>query len=339
MGRSKLPVIISLVSLLIAGGSLFALFSLRDAASKSESQVKATSYSDDPQTAVEIDPADIKFKQTGQFAVDMQKPAGLAVDADGRIYVAGDKCLCRYAPDGRLEDRIPLTFAPTCVAVGQRHVVDGRVYVGFIDHVEVFDPGGSKEAIWQGVDKARFTSISAGDHDVFIADAGGNLVQHFDSTGKLLSPLGEGGSGHFAPSPGSSSASSSGHFDLVVARDDLVYVVDRRECRIEGYNIAGEVERRWGVASPAIEDFAGRNNPTQIAQTGDGRFVTVEEDPLRVKVYERSGKFAGVVCGPQGTESVADLAADQKNRVLVLDAKVRCVRIFEENTAVKPKEK
>ena len=144
----------------------------------------------------------------------------------------------------RLEKTVPLLFEPTCLAVGNgQHIVPGRIYVGFADHVEVFDPDLSKVAIWQGIDKAHFSSISAGDHDVFIADAGLNVVQHFDTTGKLLSPIGERESGHFAPSPGGGTE----HFGMVLGRDGLIYAVNRRECRIEGYNMSGEIRAALGA--------------------------------------------------------------------------------------------
>jgi hypothetical protein len=336
MGRSRIPVVISLFSLLAAAGSVATLFSMRTAGSKDGSHAKPVAYQDDPaavQAPAAIDPAEFKYRQAAEFPVDMKKPAALAVDSDGRIYVAGDMCLCRYSPSGRLEERVALAFEPTCLAVGNhQHIVPGRIYVGFADHVEVFDPDLSKVPIWQGIDKARYTSISTSDHDVFIADAGQNLVQHFDTTGKLLSPIGENGSGHFAPSPGGGAE----HFDIAVGRDGLIYVVNRREGRIEGYNMSGEIERHWGQASPALEDFAGRNNPEQLALTENG-FATAEENPLRVKVYSRSGDLLGAVCGPKETGRIADLAADHKGRVLVLDAAACKARIFEPKNAIKPK--
>ncbi len=335
MGRSKIAVFISLISLLVATGSVVTLFSVRGAVSKDRSRVKATSMLDD-HTPMPIDPAWINYRPTAKFDVDLKKVAAIAVDAEDRIYVAGDRCLCRYSPDGRLESSTMLMFEPTCLAIGGRqHIAPGRIYVGFADHVEVFNPDGAKEAIWQGIDKARFSSISTSDQDVYIADAGWNVVQHFDTTGKLLSPIGESSPGHFAPAPDG----PAHNFDLVVGRDDLVYVVDRRDCRIEGYDAAGEIERHWGQASPAYEDFAGRNNPAQIALTADGRFVTAEEDPMRIKVYNRAGEKTGVVCGPDDTGSVTDLAADHQNRILILDGAARCVRIFEEKIAAKAKEK
>jgi hypothetical protein len=114
--------------------------------------------------------------------------------------------------------------------------------------------------------------------------------------------------------------------------DDLLYVVNRRYHRVEGYNNQGRMEFHWGLGSPAVEDFAGPSNPAHIALTADGCFATAEENPLRVKVFTRVDgrvKFDGVVCGPEATGPVVALAADHQQRILVLDGQARCVRVFE----------
>ena len=67
----------------------------------------------------------------------------------------------------------------------------------------------------------------------------------------------------------------------------------------------------------------------------DGRFVTAEENPLRVKVYSRSGEDVTrmalncVVCGPEDAGAVTAIASDSRGRILVLDGKSRCIRVFE----------
>ncbi len=164
---------------------------------------------------------------------------------------------------------------------------------------------------------------------------GKSVVQRFDWTGKLLEPFGESNPGHFTSIVDGANAA----FDLVVGLDDLVYVVNRRDHRVEGYTYRSkvEMERHWGQGSPAVEDFAGSSNPAHLALTANGRFVTAEEGPLRVKVYSHSGEFDGVVCGPEGTGAVVALAADHRQRVLVLDGQARCVRVFEKKPAVAKK--
>ncbi len=272
----------------------------------------------------------VTYTQTAQIPVDLKKVSALAVDADDRIYVAGDRSLRRFSPQGTPELRLALLGEPTCLAVANRqHMAPGRIYVGFADHVEMYEADGTAIGVLgQGLgENARFSSISTSEHYIFIADAGQNVVQRFDWTGKLLEPFGESSPGHFTSMVNGVNAP----FDLVVGLDDLVYVVNRRDHRVEGYTYSSkvEMERHWGQGSPAIEDFAGISSPAHLALTGDGRFVTAEESPLRVKVYSRSGELDGVVCGPEGAGSVAALAADHHERILILDGQARCVRVFE----------
>ncbi len=336
MARSKLSTIVSVLSLLVAVGSIVTLFSVQKAGSTGNSHLSATSYmADDPavsETPLPIDPSMVNYRQTAKIAVDFKKVSAMAVDADNRIYVAGDMSLCRFSPQGKLEKRIALAYPPTCLTVGNRqHLQPGRIYVGFVDHVEVYEPDFAKAAVWQGLGAdARFTSISCAEQYIFIANAGQNVVQRFDWTGKLLESFGELSPGHFSPTVNGVNVP----FDLAVGLDDLVYAVNRRDHRVEGYSFEGEMERHWGQGSPAVEDFAGANSPAHFALMANGRFVTAEEAPLRVKVYSRSRVdtsvvFDGVVCGPEETGPVVALAADSRDRILVLDGQARCVRVFE----------
>jgi hypothetical protein len=80
-----------------------------------------------------------------------------------------------------------------------------------------------------------------------------------------------------------------------------------------------------------IEGFCGCCNPTHFAFLPDGSFVTSEKGIPRVKVYDRLGRLAAVVAGPdrfrEGVQGL-DLAVDQTERILVLDPARRAVRVF-----------
>ena len=194
MAQSKLPLIVSVLSLLVAVLSIWALFSTWNSGTSGGSRLSAATYTDDeaPEPPIAIDPGQIDYAETNRIAIDSRSVSALAVDADDKIYVAGDKAVFRFSPQGRLELRIPLSLEPTCLTVGNRqHMVPGRIYVGFVDHVEVFDANGLETAIWQGLgERARITSISSSEHYIFIADAGQNVVQRFDWEGKLLESFG-----------------------------------------------------------------------------------------------------------------------------------------------------
>ena len=170
--------------------------------------------------------------------------------------MAGDRCLCRFSRDGSFDARIALASEPTCLAVtNRRHIEPGRIYVGFVDHVEKYDADGSPGGVLgQGLgEAARCTSISTSETYIFIADAGQSVVQRFDWTGKLLEPIGASTTGRFASKVNGSNVP----FDVVVGNDELVYVVNRRDHRVEGFNFLGELEQHWGQPGPAMEDFAG----------------------------------------------------------------------------------
>ncbi len=88
-----------------------------------------------------IDPAKISYHETGSFPVAFRQPRALAVDADGRIYVGGDRAVQIYSADGKRLAELALEGEPRCLAVGgPDHVHPGRLYVGMDDHVEVYDP-------------------------------------------------------------------------------------------------------------------------------------------------------------------------------------------------------
>ena len=188
--------------------------------------------------------------------------------------------------------------------------------------------------------KAMLTSIAVAEKDVLVADAGNRIVLRYDAAGKLLGQIGKRDPakhipGFVIPSP---------CFDVAMAADGLVRVVNPGAHRIEAYTLDGDLEAFWGSSGKGIEGFCGCCNPTNIALLPDGRFVTSEKGIPRVKVYRADSKFDAVVAGPDTlapTETILeetrpdhklpvfDVAADSRGRVLVLDPLAVKVRIFE----------
>ncbi len=274
-----------------------------------------------------IAPAMIGYNETGGIAVPFHEPRALAVDNDGRIYVAGDRGVVIYSNEGRKLLEIALKGEPHCLVVGgPEHGVPGQIYIGMEDHVEVFDPKGERIAIWPSQGKeAFFTSITAADYEIWVADAGNRVVWCYDPHGKPLTPLGKPGS-----AGGTEFVVTNHYFDVAVGRDDLLYVVNPRLLRVEAYTRNGDREAFWGKGSPAVADFFGCCNPAHLAVLPDGNFVTAEKGIPRVKTYSRSGEFQSVVVGPpQLKDTPAAVAGDRHGRVLVLDARAAKVRIFE----------
>jgi len=288
------------------------------------------------------DPALIKWRPTRQFTVPLDDPRAVAVGPEDRIYVAGDHAVVVFSPDGQKLQQIKIPGEPRCLAVaGAGSESPGRVYVGLQHHVEVYDPQGNREAIWRptGSD-GPLTSIALGEHEVFVADAGGRIVLRYDAAGKPLGRIGARDEsqdipGLVIPSP---------YFDVALGADGLLRVVNPGGHRIESYTPDGRLELAWGKASLGIEGFCGCCNPANIAILPDGNIVTAEKGIPRVKVYAADGEFLSVVAGPElllpaphaATETrsdhklkVIDVAADSRGRILVLDPQTRSVRIFQ----------
>jgi hypothetical protein len=289
-----------------------------------------------------IDPALIQYRQTGEIALALKQPRGIAAGPEDQIYVAGDNLVQVFAPGGVERTEFALSDEPRCLAVaGPHHVAPGRIYVGMKSRVEVLDPGGKRVAAWEDLGpKAILTSIAVAEQDVLVADAGNRIVLRYDAAGKLLGRIGRRDParhipGFVIPSP---------YFDVAMAADGLVRVVNPGAHRIEAYTLDGDLEVFWGSRGEGVDRFCGCCNPTNIAILPDGRFVTSEKGIPRVKVYSAEGQFAAVVAGPETlapTETILeetrpdhklpvfDLAADSRGRILVLDPLAVKVRIFE----------
>jgi len=290
----------------------------------------------------EIDPALVRYRQTSEIPVGLDDPRAVAVGPEDRIFVAGDKAVRSFSPAGDFLTEWIFDAEPQCLAVGSSdHVEPGCVYVGMKDSVEVRRTETDPSARWPSPgERTVITSIAVAENDVFVADAGNKIVWHYDAEGKLLGRIGRRDPdrqipGFVIPSP---------HFDVAMAPDGLLRVVNPGMHRIEAYTLEGHLELSWGERGTAIEKFCGCCNPAAMAVLPDGRIVTGEKGIPRVKVYGVLGEFEGVVVGPNtlaprpgSTEETraehklrpVDLAADSGGRILVLDPGAGLVRVFE----------
>ncbi|MCD4737286.1 MAG: hypothetical protein K8R53_14680, partial [Bacteroidales bacterium] len=164
--------------------------------------------------------------------------------------------------------------------------------------------------------------------DIFIADAGEKIVHHYNLKGEPLNKIGrknkeKGIPGLFIPSP---------YFDLLIGRDNELWVVNPGRHAFEAYKKNGELISSWTRTSMQLDGFSGCCNPTHIAMLSDGSFVTSEKGLVRVKIHSPSGDFKCVVAQPDQFDKETrglDLAVDSKDRVIVLDPVKKQVRIFE----------
>jgi hypothetical protein len=271
-----------------------------------------------------IDPALILYRQVGQ-----------AIAVQGDIYIAGDTEIAVFDKAGAVKKRIALDAEPTCLAVKG----DGVIVAGLVDTLAIINADSKEKGLRWKVSgaKARLTSIALTQELIFAADAVNGRIYAYDWTGKLIRTIGGEDDNKFViPSP---------YFDIAMASDGLLRVVDPGRHLIIAFTVNGDREWSWGKATPAIDGFCGCCNPVNFAILPDGSFVTVEKGLMRIKVYDAEGKFAGVVASSpeldwQGPLQICmrpeecqtkgfDVAVDSDGKIHVLDTVKNVVRVFE----------
>jgi hypothetical protein len=289
------------------------------------------------------DPELLLYAEAGGFKTGLQRVRRLSVGADGRVYVAGDKVVRVFQPDGRLATEIPLADRPYCVSASAE-----RIYVGLRDSIQVMDLAGERLTSWpvpppQGSASRKhkpvtvITGIAVLRDAILVADAGNRRVVKYGLDGERLLSFG----GKNADAPGL--AIPSPYFDIEADQDGTIYVNNPGRHRIESYSPSGRYLSGWGRPSLAIDGFCGCCNPVALERLTGGEFITSEKGLARVKVYDANGTFKGVVAGPEqllDTELMRDagenptigvgfdVAAVPDGQVLILDPYRRSVRRF-----------
>ncbi len=295
-------------------------------------------YTYDISKYTKIAPELILYKQVGPAI-----PTGLKIShsiavQDG-IYVAGDSVVVKMDKAGQIEKKFELDASPTCLAVD----TDYTIFVGMQDSVVILSADGTKRSQFSVPNKdAIVTSVALSPDRVFIADAVNGMIYCYDRNNNLVNTIGqedpakENQTDFVIPSP---------YFDIAMASDGLLRVVDPGRHLIKAFTIDGDQEWAWGEASIKIEGFSGCCNPVNFAILPDGTFVTVEKGLVRVKIYDAEGKFLGVVAGPEQLElnepqrvcdtpeqcqsKGFDVAVDNEGKIYILDTVNNVIRIFE----------
>jgi hypothetical protein len=280
----------------------------------------------------------IVYQQVGS-AISTGLKASRSIAYKDGIYVSGDMKVVKIDGAGKIEKEIALESAPTCLTVDE----EGVVIVGSNDTIIIYDKTGTKRTQFVVPQKnAILSSIILNEGLLLCADAANGLIYRYDLQGDLVNIIGEKDpqkedhTGFVIPSP---------YFDIAMASDGLLRVVDPGRHVIVAFTLDGHREWTWGKASPKVDGFSGCCNPVNMAILPDGSFVTAEKGLVRVKVYDAEGQFVGVVAGPdqlewQGPLQVCDtpeqcqsrgfdVAVDETGRIYVLDTVKNVVRIFE----------
>lgn len=271
----------------------------------------------------QVDEDKVWYSEVGKIDPKLNVLKGIYIDARDYIYLSGDEKLVIYNSEKEWVDEIQTLETAHCMATDDHQ----NIYLAFKYRIDIINAKGESLSFCSMDSSSYFTSIALSDSFLFVADAGKKIVHKYALDGELLGQIGTRDPttrkrGFIIPSP---------YFDLLIGRDQELWVVNPGRHTFEAYDFDGESISSWKRTSMQLDGFSGCCNPSNIALLSDGSYVTSEKGIERVKIHAQNGDFKCVVAEPakfkKGTKGL-DLAVDSKDQVYILDPEQKQIRIF-----------
>lgn len=282
-------------------------------------------------------------------ATHIYSPWGIAVAADGSLYVAerwgyrfrkldasGVEQWAIGKPGGWGGDNTFLSTPEGKPAIAS----DGRVFLPDTgnNRVQVFRPDGAYLATFgsygtSGNDKFNRpagTALHPGNGDIYIADQNNHRVQVYDSSFGYKATLGVTGV----------SGNDVTHFnspsDVAVDASGGIYVADRNNHRIQKCalsGVSGTCTTFAGVTGVSGSDFDHLGSPRAVVVDGAGRIYVADEWNHRVQVFDAAGAYLTTIGGSWGPNtgqlrSPSGIALDSAGNVYVADRENHRIQKF-----------
>lgn len=258
-------------------------------------------------------PGSYGFADGAATLARFRKPAGLAVAADGTLYVAdsGNHAVRRIAPDGQVS---------TLAGNGERGSRDGA---------------GSAAQFNEPMGLAL-----APDGALYVADFGSHTLRRVTATGQVSTVAGSAGQGGFVDGAATGAARLRSPVDVTVGGDGKVYVLDRSNHAVRVLDGAGQLSTLAGSGSAGLADGSGRSArfqfPSGLAPASDGGLWVADTDNQRLRHVSATGEVSSPL-GQQlgradGVGSAArffnpkDVATGTAGRLLIVDRGNRSLR-------------
>ena len=261
-------------------------------------------------------------------------PYGVAVDSEGRVYVADSKVRAVFIFDTQTKDLQLLkngSDARFGWITGLTIDDSDRLFVAdsSMKRVLVFTPDHKLEgSITEGMVSPGGMAIDNENRYLYVPDAELDqvLVYDADPPYKLLRRMGTGSKDHSLTAPGEFAKPTN----VAVDKDGNLYVSDTLNFRVEVFDAEGHFLRTFGKAGDGPGYFA---RPKGIAIDGDGHVWVADGMQNRVQVFTPEGKLLIWMGGagklPGQFSALAGLAIDKDNRVFTSEQYPGRVQMFQ----------
>jgi hypothetical protein len=200
---------------------------------------------------------------------------------NGNVFLGGESFVARF--DSAFK---PIWEYKTEMPVTALAASGNNLYAAVQGTILVLDFNGEKVDEWGPFEEnSMITSLSVNDIYVAFADAANKTVFVLDKTGIVKSLIGNSEIPFIIP---------SSYFDVALGADNIIYIANTGNRRIERRNIEGKLLDFFGEPGTDPQDFCGCCNPAHFALIPGG-FITAEKGINRIKILDNKGKFVEFV--------------------------------------------
>lgn len=257
----------------------------------------------------------------------LRRPYGLAVDREGRLYVADPDAAGIHVFDtehGRYRFQSKAGGFRFRAPVGVAVDPEGNLYVSDPEQgvVVALDRRGKfRFVLSDGLERPTGIAWHTGRQQLYVVDTRAHRVVIFDATGRKV-----GGFGGRGIEPGRFNFPTG----IAIGPDGTVYLTDSMNFRIQIFTADGDYLRGFGRHGDGVGDLA---RPKGISVDSDGHVYVVEGLFDVVNVYSPGGvlllSFGGAGRGPGEFWLAAGLVIDRRDRVYVADSFNGRVQVFQ----------
>lgn len=201
----------------------------------------------------------------------------VTADKESHIFVGGESFVSCYSGDLKKLWSLKMPAKVTAISVS-----GDTVFATSTELIYLISRSGKLINEWGPYEaNSIITSVSADNNHVAIADAGIKRVFVLNKKGEVVTMIGQSDNRFIIPSP---------YFDVALFSDDLLYIANTGNHRIETWTITGKFLEQCGEPGSAPGLFCGCCNPAHFTVVTNG-IITAEKGINRIKILDQHGKF------------------------------------------------